>query len=74
MKSIADVLEEVEVLIDTHFFNEFYGTKSSIFLKRVLENQGSIEMRLLKRTWKSFNCSPKTMKIIREIHENLLCV
>ena len=22
-KSIADVLEEVEVLIDTHFFNEF---------------------------------------------------
>ena len=27
-KSIADVLEEVEVLIDTHFFNEFYETKS----------------------------------------------
>ena len=74
LKSIEEVLEEVEVLIDTRFFNEFYGTKSSIFLKRVLENQGSIEMRLLKRTWKSLNCSPKTMKIIREIQENLLCV
>ena len=49
MKSIAEVLEEVEVLIDTHFFNEFYDTKSSIFLKRVLENQGSIEMRLFKK-------------------------
>ena len=24
MESIADVLEEVEVLIDTHFFNEFW--------------------------------------------------
>ena len=29
-KSIADVLEEVEVLIDTHF-NEFYETKSRRF-------------------------------------------
>ena len=25
-KSIDDVLEEVEVLIETHFFNEFYET------------------------------------------------
>ena len=74
LKSIEEVLEEVEVLIDTRFFNEFYGTKSSMFLKRVLENQGLIEMRLLKRTWKSLNCTPKTMKIIREIQENLLCV
>ena len=34
MKSIEDVLEEVEVLIDTHFFNKFSETKSSLFLKR----------------------------------------
>ena len=74
MKCIADVLEEVEVLIDTHFFNEFHDTKSSMFLKRVVENQGWIEMRLLKRTWRTLNCTPKTMKIIREIQENLLCV
>ena len=74
LKSIEEVMEEVEVLIDTHFFNEFYGTKSSTFLKRVIENQGSIEMRLLKKTWRTLNCSPKTMKIIREIQENLLCV
>ena len=26
MKSIDEVLEEVEVLIDTHFFMEFTGT------------------------------------------------
>ena len=27
MKSIEEVLEEVEVLIDAHFFNEFWLTK-----------------------------------------------
>ena len=31
-------------------------------------------MRLLKRTWRTLNCSPKTLKVIREIQENLLCV
>ena len=42
MKSIDDVLEEVEVLIDTHFFNEFSETKSSILLKKVIFCQGLI--------------------------------
>ena len=73
-KSIHDVLEEVEVLIDTHFFNEFWETKSSQFLKKVIDNQGLIEMNTLKRTWMSLNCSLKTMKLILEIQENLLCV
>ena len=74
LKSIDEVLEEVNVLIDTHFFNEFAETKSSQFLKKVLANQSSIDMNLLKRTWKKLNCSPKTLKEIREIQENLLCV
>ena len=74
MKSIAEVLEEVEVLVDTHFFNEFSETKSSLFLKKVVAHQGWIEMRLFKKTWRSLNCTPKTSKIIREIQENLLCV
>ena len=39
MKSIAEVLEEVEIVIDTHFFNEFSETKSSMFLKRVIASQ-----------------------------------
>ena len=73
-KSIADVLEEVEVLIDTHFFNEFYDTKSSTFLKKVIANQGWIEMTLFKSALRTLNCTPKTVKIIREIQENLLCV
>ena len=73
-KSIAEVLEEVEVLIDTHFFNEFSKTKSSTCLKRVIANQSMIEMRLFKKTWRTLNCTPKTMKIIREIQENLLCI
>ena len=35
MKSIDGVLEEVGVLTDTHFFNEFSETKSSsLFLKK----------------------------------------
>ena len=51
-------MEEVEVLIDTHFFNEFTETKSSQFLKKVLANQSVIEVRLFRKTWRSLNCSP----------------
>ena len=36
MKSMADVLEEVAVVIDMHFFVEFSQTKSSTFLKKVI--------------------------------------
>ena len=64
----------MKVVIDTHFFHEFTETKSSVFLKKVIAAQGSIEMRLLKKTWRTLNCSPKTLKVIREIQENLLCV
>ena len=64
MKSIADMLEEVEVQIDPKFFNEFYEANSSMFLKRVIANQSVIEMTLLKRTCWLLNCTPKTMKII----------
>ena len=74
MKSIAEVLEEVEVLIDTHFFNEFSETKSSMVLKKIIANQNVIDTTLLKKTWRKLNCTPKTMKIIREIQEILLCV
>ena len=34
MKSIEEVREEVEVVVDLHFFNEFSKTKSSSFLKK----------------------------------------
>ena len=74
MKSITDVLEEVEVLIATHFFNEFSETKSSSFLKKIIASQSVIDVRLFKRSWRTLNCTPKTMKVIREIQENLLCV
>ena len=72
LKSIDDVLEEVGVLIDTHFFNEFTETKSFAFLKNVIANQNSIDLNLFKRIWSSLNCSSKTMKVVREIQENLL--
>ena len=74
MKSIEDVVEEVEVLIDTHFFNQLSESKSSHFVKKVTAHQSTIEMNLLKKTWRTINCSPDTMKVIREIQENLLCV
>ena len=74
MKSIEDVLEEVKVLIDTHFFDQFSKTKSSLFPKKVIRNHNAIDMNLLKKTWRTINCTPKTMKVIREIQENLLCV
>ena len=73
-KSIAEVLEEVEVLVDTRFFNEFSKTKSSVFLKKVIAHQSAIDLRLFRKTWRTLNCSPKTMKVIREIQENLPCV
>ena len=72
-KSIAEVLEEVEALVDTRF-NEFSNTKSSLFLKKVIAHQSAIEMRLFRKTWRTLNCSPEMMKVIREIQENLLCV
>ena len=68
------MLEEVEVLIDTHFFNQFSERKSSVFLKKVIANQNVIDVGLLKKTWRTLNCTPKTLKVIREIQENLLCV
>ena len=74
LKNIEEVMAEVEVLIDTRFFNEFWETKSSLFLKKVIANQSAIDMSLLKRTWRTLNCTPKTMKVIREIQENLLCI
>ena len=55
MKGIAEVLEEMEVLIDTNFFNEFRMAKSSIFPKKVLENQKWIEMNILKKSWMTLN-------------------
>ena len=67
MKSIDEVLEEVEVLVDTHFFNEFSETKSSGFLKKVIAHQSAIDLRLFRKTWRTLNCIPKTMKVIREI-------
>ena len=73
-KRITEVLEEVEVLVEKHFFNEFFETKSSLFLKKVVSNQGWKEIRLFKKTWRSLNCTPKTLRIVREIQENILCV
>ena len=67
-KSIEDQ-EDVDTLIDTYFFNEFYKTKSSEFLKKVIDNQRSIDTRLLKKTRRSLNHTPKTIKVIQEIQE-----
>ena len=49
MRSIDEVLEEVEMLVDTHF-DEFSGNKKLIVSEKRSSrtNQGSIEMRLLK--------------------------
>ena len=73
-KSIEEVVEEVEVLIEMHFFNEFCETKSSAFLKKIIAHQSVIDTRLFEKMWRSLNCTLKTLKVIREIQENLLCV
>ena len=39
-----------------------------------MANQSLIDVRLFRKTWRSLNCSPKTMNVIREIQENLLCI
>ena len=71
-KSIGVVQEEVEVLIDTHFFNVFSESKSSGFLKKAISNQSTIDTNLLKKTRRTMDCSQKTMKTIWEIRENIL--
>ena len=73
-RSIEEALEELDVLIEPHFFNEFTETNSSAFLKTVITNHNSNNLNLFKRTWSSINGSPNMMKAIREIQENLLCV
>ena len=44
-----------------------------MFSKKVIAQQTTIEMNLFKKTWRTLNCTPKTVKVIREIQENLLC-
>ena len=44
MKIIGDVLEDVDVLVDTNFFNELSETKSLLFLK-VIKHQNAVEMK-----------------------------
>ena len=40
----------------------------------MIANQNSIDLNLFKRTCRSLNWTPKTMNVVREIQENLLCV
>ena len=49
MKGITEVLEVVEVLIDTHFFNKFSERKQSAFLKNVIANQNAIDLGSSRR-------------------------
>ena len=74
MKMIADILEEEKVFVGTHFLNEFSKTKSSTVLNKVEENRDANDMSILRKTWRTLNCTQKTLKVIRENHENLLCV
>ena len=60
------------MLIAPHFSNDFYKTKSPSFPK-LIAAQGSIEMRLIKKTWRAMNCTP-TIESDWEIQENILCI
>ena len=73
MKRIEEVLDEVEVLVGIHFFAAFEQS-SSLFLKRLVSNQKSINMNLLMKAWRTLNCTLKTMNITREVQENVECV
>ena len=64
--NIRDVIEDVEVLVDSHFFNMYSETKSSLFLKNVISHQSRIEMMFLKLWW-TLNNSLRTMNVVREM-------
>ena len=64
MKDIEEALEEVEVLIDMHFFNKFLWTKSLELFGKVVNNQNAVNVRDFK-IWRSLNCSVETLKVIR---------
>ena len=73
MKSISDVLEEVEILIDSHFFNEF-SKKSSTFLKKVLENRNVIDARLFRRDTEDHELHSKdNEKYQRDLRKPPMC-
>ena len=61
------MLEEVLVLINTHFINTLSETKSSTFLKKVIMNQSVVDVMLFKRILKTLICTVKTMKVIGEM-------
>ena len=49
-KNIKEVVEEVGVFIVTHFFNECFEMKYSLFPKKVIAGQCSNEMRFIEKT------------------------
>ena len=44
MGSIEEVFEEMDVLIDMHFFNEILKTKSSSFPNKVMASKNVIDV------------------------------
>ena len=73
MRGIAEVLEEMVVLVDTRIFNEF-----SEKVLRVPE-EGACQPEFhgygtLREDLEIMKLFPKTLKVIEEIQENLLCV
>ena len=70
INGIDEVLEAVEIVIDTHFFNQFQ--KSPLCFRNMIANQKSIETNILKRTRGSLIRTQKTMKTIREIKDTPL--
>ena len=44
-----------------------------MFMKRIIAGQNAMDINIFKR-WRSLNYCPKTLKVIREILEDILCV
>ena len=45
-----------------------------MILKCIITNQNTLEMKHFKKSRRTLNCTAKTLKVIRENWENLLCV
>lgn len=72
--AIKEIRNEREVNIETFHQDKFMEGSTSRFQKEIRKQKSHIDMKVMRRAWKRMNWKPKTMKMIREYQEGLLCV
>ena len=62
------------MIIEPFHHDKFMEGNTSRFLKETRKQKEHIDMKTTRKAWNKMNCKPKTMKMIGEYQEGLLCV